>query len=88
MRQLERPEAGPTTGNGLDPSLQGISRCRHTALTHIRTKRTSIHNMQRHRKTHTHILIDIHTYFHRPAHTDKHSERHIYSHTGLCTCTR
>ena len=38
MRQLERPEAGPTTGNGLDPPLQGLSRCRHTALTHTHTQ--------------------------------------------------
>lgn len=48
MRQLERPKAGPMTGNGLDPPLQGISRCRHTALTPQHTRARLHTHLQTH----------------------------------------
>lgn len=77
MRQLEKPEAGPETGNGLDPLCRespgaGAQPSHTHSLTSTYPCLTCTYT-----ETHTHA----HTYFHRAAHTD----RHIYSHTGLCT---
>lgn len=80
MRQLERLEAGLMTGNGLDPPLQGISRCRHAALTRSRTCAAL---QMCYYKTHTYT--EAHPFpqscgqsqAHRPAYTHTHTDAHI-----------
>lgn len=80
MRQLERPEAGPTTGNGLDPPLQGLSRCRHTALTHSHI------NMHQHTDMRTCTDMHIPTRTDADLHTQIHTCRQaqILPHRATC----
>lgn len=76
MRQLERLEAGLMTGNGLDPPLQGISRCRHAALTRSRTcaaLQMCYYN--------THTYTEAHPFpqsYGQSQHTDLHTHRHTH----------
>lgn len=79
MRQLERLEAGLMTGNGLDPPLQGISRCRHSGLEHSQTQAA----LQMCITKHAHMHIETGTYL------STQSCVQSWSHTHKCThaCT-